>query len=110
MLSRCLGLVLPRYSYCASGIFVSKVEPAQFETHWLGFSISIVILARGQGRVAWIDSVIAQESVPEILLGALLLVDDIARLALLCPCSFVCGYGPLCALLVWWNQLVDHGP
>ena len=49
MLSRSLGRMLPRYSYCSPGIFISKVESAQFGTHWLGLSISIVILARGHG-------------------------------------------------------------
>ena len=47
------------------------------------------------GQVAWISSVIARKSVPEILLGALLLVGDIAWLTLLCLCSVVCGCGPV---------------
>ena len=47
-------------------------------------------LPGAMGRVARIGSVIAQKSVPEILLGVLLLVGDIARLALLCNSSHLC--------------------
>ena len=48
------------------------------------------------GQVAWISSVIARKSVPEILLGALLLVGDIAWLTLLCLCSVVWMRAALC--------------
>ena len=37
------------YSYCSPGIFISKVESAQFGNPLACFSISIVILARGHG-------------------------------------------------------------
>ena len=84
---------------------VSKVESAQFGDPLACFSIPIVILASGHGQVAWISSVIARNSVLEILLGALLLVGDIAWLTLLCLCSVVCGCGPPYALHVWWNHV-----
>ena len=110
VLSRCLGLVLPRYSYCASGIFVSKVEPAQFGNPLAWFLHIYRDLGQGQGRVAWIGSVIAQKSVPEILLGALLLVDDIARLALLCLAHLCVDTGRFVHFLYGGTILVDHGP
>ena len=75
------------------------------ETHWLGFSISIAILARGHGAGSVDRQCSSSESVLEILLGAFLLVVDNLRLTLLCLCSFVCGCGLPYALLVWWTHI-----
>ena len=93
------------YSYRSSGIFVSKVESAQFGDPLAWFLHIYSDLGQWPCQVAWISSVIARKSVPEILLGALLLVGDIAWLTLLCLCSVVCGCGPLYALHVWWNHV-----
>ena len=37
------------HSHRASGVFISKKSRHILETHWLGFSMSIVIFARGHG-------------------------------------------------------------
>ena len=62
------------------------------ETHWLGFSMSIVILARGQDRAVWTDNAIVQMSTWVLLLGAPLPSGDIAWQLL--RCLYCVVYGP----------------
>ena len=66
--------MLPRYSYRSSDIFVSKVESAQFGDPLAEFRHIYSNLGQWPCQAAWISSVIARKLVPEILVGALLLV------------------------------------
>ena len=61
------------------------------ETHWLGFSMLMVIFARGHGSGSVDRQVITRMSAPALSLGAHLPLDDIGRLLLRCLCCVAYG-------------------
>ena len=88
MLSRYLRLVLPRYSYCASGILGSKVEPAQFGNPLAWFLHIYRDLGQGPGS----GSVDRQCNSSEVSSG------DITGSSP--PCGRYCAVGPAVPLLI----------
>ena len=71
----CAGVGTPTVPLAYSS---AKKSRHILETHWLGFSISIVILARGHGQATWRGNAIAQMLTLVLLLGVLLPLCGIA--------------------------------
>ena len=77
----CAGVGTPTVPLAYSS---AKKSRHILETHWLGFSISMVILARAMDQATWIGNAIAQMSALVLLLGVLPPLGGIAWLLLRC--------------------------
>ena len=103
----CLGLVFPRYSYCSSAIFVSKVEPAQF-----GYPLAWLLRIYSDLARPWSDSVDRQCNSSDVSSGD---YWELSSLWAVLRSGSCCAFAQLCVdagrfmhFLYDGTILVDH--